>query len=292
MQGVDSVNQSLTCPNCRNVNPAGSMFCEKCGTKLAAKPSTPVASTIPPVTSFPSLPLFTVPVRLTEDSIRSLGEATKVGLFGLVGKRTIIGQKPEQYIVLESMDWANRVYVRVHGVYTSRYLVDAYFPLTVGEDTIEVEVPGANRLAPVKGTLKLAAKLRKVGRTESTVYYDERAEEVQIQLPPKTDLRPLRTVQPPLRVDDLQKLLLTTLDWAKKGMQIKIGKPQASQIVMEEENLDLSDHEVILVPYCTLTYINSKTGERRKLVYDSLQNNFSTPLAPHQTAPSVNPGKS
>ena len=291
-QGVDSGDQSLTCPNCRSVNPAGSMFCEKCGTKLAAKPSAPVASTVPPVASFPSLPIFTVPVRLTEDSIRSQGEATKVGLFGLVGKRTIIGQKPEQYIVLESMDWANRVYVRVHGVYTSRYLVDAYFPLTVGEDTIEVEVPGANRLAPVKGTLKLTAKLRKVGRGESTVYYDERAEEVQIQLPPKADLQPLRTVQPPLRVDDLQKLLLTTLDWAKKGMQIKIGKPQVNHMVIEEENLDLSDHEVILVPYCTLTYINSKTGERRKMVYDSLQNSISTPLAPGQLTPGVNPAKS
>ena len=255
------------------------MFCEKCGTKLAAKPGAPVAYTTRPVTSLPSLPLFSVPVRLNEGSIRSQGDATKVSLFALVGKRTIVGKKPEQYIVLESMEWTNRIYVRVHGVYTSRYLVDAYFPLTVGEDTIEVEVPGANRLAPVKGTLKLAAKLRKVGRGESTVCYDERAEEVQIQLPPKADLQSLRTVQPPLRVDDLQRLLLTTLDWAKKEMQTKIGKPQASHMVVEEENLDLSDHEVILVPYCTLTYINSKTGERRKLVYDSLGNNFSTPLA-------------
>ena len=80
MQGMDSGDQSLTCLNCRNLNPEGSVFCEKCGAKLAAKPSTPVASTAPPVTSFPSLPLFTVPVKLTVDSIRSQGEATKVGL--------------------------------------------------------------------------------------------------------------------------------------------------------------------------------------------------------------------
>jgi hypothetical protein len=269
--------QSLACPNCGTTNLADAKFCERCGTKLGTQPKPPIPPTIPSLSV--SLPLFAVPPKLTEDSIRSQGEATKVGLFGLTGKRTIIGKKPEEYIVLESMDWANRVYVRVHGVYTSRYLVDVYFPLTVGEDTIEVEVPGANRMAPVKGTLKLAAKLRKVSRTESTFYYDERVEEVQIQLPPKTELQPLRTVQPPLRVDDLQKLLLTTLDWAKKGMQIKMGKPQGNDAVIEEENLDLSDHEVILVPYCTLTFFNSKTGERKKLVYDSLQNSFSTPFA-------------
>jgi len=275
----DNGTAYLTCPTCSTANVAEAKFCERCGTKLGSQPNTSTSPSTQQTAPSASLPLFSVPVRLTEDAIRSQGEAAKVGLFGLVGKRTIIGQKPEQYIVLESMEWANRVYVRVHGVYTSRYLVDAYFPLNVGEDTIEVEVTGANKLAPVKGTLKLPAKLRKVSKSESTACYDERVEEVQIQLPPKAALKPLRTVQPPLRVDGLQTLLLTTLDWAKKGMQIKIGKPQATDAVIEEENLDLSDHEVILVPYCTLTFVNSKTGERRRIVYDSLQNNFSGPIA-------------
>jgi len=39
---------------------------------------------------------------------------------------------------------------------------------------------------------------------------------------------------------------------------------------IEKENLDLSDHEVILAPHCSLVYHNTKTGERKGLTYDSL----------------------
>ncbi len=238
-------------------------------------------SGIPPLAPSGALPLFAVPVKLSDDTLRAQGEAAKVGLFGLVGKRTLIGKKPEQYIALESMAWANRTYVRVHGVYASTYTVDAVFPFAVGDETIEVEVSGVNKFTPDKGTLKLAAKLRKVNRKEGTVYYDERVEEVQIQLPPKADLQPLRTVQPPLKVEDLQKLLMTTLDWAKKGFQIRIGQPVANAAVIEEENLDLSDHEIILAPYCTLVYLNSKNGERRSLTFDPLRG----ALSPSQVYP-------
>ena len=287
--------QFLACPNCGSENKTNAKFCGRCGAKLrlpGSTPVTPVPVTPVPVTPVPvtpvvsppspsaSIPLFTVPVRLTEDGIRSQGEAAKVALFRLTGKRTLVGKKPEQYIVLESMVWTNRVYVRVHGVYSSTYVVDAVFPLSVGEETVEVEIPGLDKRAPEKGTLKLAAKLRKTNRTESTAYYDERIEEVQVQLPPRTGLQPLRTVRPPLTVEDLQKVLATTLDWAKKDLQARIGKPQVSDAIIEKEDLDLSDHEIILVPYCVLTYVNSKTGEKHTLTFDSLTGSLApSPVA-------------
>ncbi len=275
-QSGDMATQSVICPSCGTANLAGAKFCKRCGTATGAQVTRPISPSVLPPAQSASLPLFAVPTKITEDNIRSQGEASKVHLFGLVGKRTLIGKKPQEYVVLESMVWANRVYVRVHGIYTSRYIVDAIFPLTVGEETIEVEVAGANKFAPENGTLKLAARLRRVTRKESTVYYDNRIEEVQIQLPPKAELQPLRTAQPPLTVEGLQNVLMTTLNWAKKGLQIRIGQRPAVDAVMEEENLDLSDHEIILVPYCTLTYVNSKTGERRSLVFDALRNSLST----------------
>ena len=123
-------------------------FAKGAGRSSVAQPDVSVPQTTAPT----SLPLFTVPVNITEDDIRSQGEAAKVSLFGLVGKRTLIGKKPEEYIMLESMVWTDKVYVRVHGVYSSTYVVDAVYPLDVGEDTIEVEVAGPNKLAPQKGT--------------------------------------------------------------------------------------------------------------------------------------------
>jgi len=272
--------QSPTCPNCGSENKANAKFCGRCGAKLGIQGSTPIApATVSPAPVTPavshlspsaSFPLYSVPVRLTEDGIKSQGETAKVGLFELIGKRTLVGKKPEQFIALESMVWTNRVYVRVHGVYSSTYVVNEVFPLPVGDETIEVEVVGLSKITPKKGTFKLATKLRKTNSAESTVYYDERMEEVQVQLPSKADLQPVRTVRPPLTVEGLQEVLATTLDWAKKDLQAKLGKLPVEDAVIEKEGLDLSEHEIILVPYCILTYVNSKTGEKRTLTFDSL----------------------
>ena len=69
----------------------------------------------------------------------------------------------------------------------------------------------------------------------------------------------------------MKELLETTLDWAKKELQVKIGKLPVGGATIEKENLDLSDHEIIVVPYCSLTYVNSKTGEKKGLTFDSLR---------------------
>jgi hypothetical protein len=218
-----------------------------------------------------SLPLYSVPVSQSDDAIRSQGEKAKVALFGLVGKRTLIGKKPEEYIALESMVWTDRVYVRVHGIYTSTYTVDVTFPLAVGDETVEVEVAGPNKLVPLKGTLELPTRLRKILRSERTSCYDETAEEVQVQLPPKAGLTAQRAVRPPLTPEGVQKLLDTTLVWAKKALRADTQKLQAEGARIEKEGVDFLDYEVILVPYCFLTYVNSKTGERKGLTFDSLR---------------------
>ena len=276
--------RATSCRKCGATNIPDATFCEICGAKLEPAPvpsrQPPAAAVVQVVERAPqdsqqiaagtSMPLYSVQVRSTDDAIRAMGEGNKLALFGLVGKRTLIGKKPEEYVVLESMTWGDRVYVRVHGVYTATYTVDVTYPLTVGEETVEVEVAGPNRLAPVKGTLELPARLRKFLRIERTSTYDDRAEEVQVQLPPKSDLKMLRTARPPLTNDGAQKLLDTTLEWARRIMRASATKAMARGAKVEKEELDLSDHEVILVPYCVLTYLNSKSGERKSLTFDSL----------------------
>jgi hypothetical protein len=229
-----------------------------------------VTASVPHVEGTPGLPLYSIPVKLSDENIRAEAEKMKASLFGLAGKRTLVGKKPEEYIVLESMSWANRLYIRVHGVYTSTYMVESVFPLAVGEDTVEVEVEGPNTLTVEGGTLNLHTHLRKKSRQEDTTYYDERGEEVQMQLPPKSELKPQRTVHEPLTVEQVQGLLDSTLDWAKRHLTASVAKLAAQGATIEKENLDLSDHEVILVPYCSLVYHNKKTGEKKGLTYDSL----------------------
>ena len=266
----------VQCPKCGAQNASEASFCAKCGTKLPAQvsptiqPAQPAAYPIPRVEETSDIPLYSTPVKLSDDKLRTEGEKAKKTLFGLAGKRTLVGKKPEEYVTLESMTWGDHVHIRVHGVYTSTYVVPKIYPLAVGEDTIEVEVEGPYPLTPEKGNLNLRTHLRKTSRQEATTYYDERGEEVQVQLPPKTDLKPQRTVHAPLTLEHVQKLLDTTLEWAKKGLTANMAKLTAEGAIVERENLDLSDHEVILVPYCTLIYHNTKTGERKGLTYDSL----------------------
>ena len=279
-------------------------FCEKCGAKLSApvpsiakavrppeapgpssapEPSQPAAGSASRVEETSELPLYSIPVKLSDEGIRAEGEKAKVSLFGLAGKRTLVGKKPEEFIVLESMSWTNQVYVRVHGVYTSTYILERVFPLAVGEDTIEVEVEGPNTVIPEKGTLSLHTHLRKTNRQEATTYYDGRGEEVQVELPPKSELKPQRTVHAPLTIENVQKLLDETLEWAKRHLMANMAKLTAEGARVEKENLDLSDHEVILVPYCVLTYVNGKTNEKRSITYDSLTGKLlPSAVAPRQ----------
>ena len=264
------------CPNCGTQNSSEASFCAKCGTKLLsqvflmAQPVQPAGNSIPHVEETSDIPLYSFPVKLSDEELRAEGEKAKTALFGLAGKRTLVGKKPEEYVTLESMTWADHVYIRVHGVYTSTYVVHRVFPLAVGEDTIEVEVEGPNILTPEKGTLNLRTHLRKTNRQEATTIYDERGEEVQVKLPPKTALKHLRTVHEPLTVDHVLKLLDTTLEWAKKHLTANMAKLTAEGATVEKEKLDLSDHEVILAPYCVLTYLDTKTREKKSLTFDSL----------------------
>lgn len=284
-------HQVLLCPRCGIQNLPDARFCEKCGTLLSApvaqtvqavgshevrapvrspEQSQQLTSSTPHVEGTSGLPLYSIPVKLSDENIRAEGEMAKASLFGLAGKRTFVGKRPEEYIVLESISWANQIYVRMHGVYTSTYVVSSVFPLTVGEDTIEVEVAGPTKLTADKGTLILHARLRKTNRQEATSYYDERGEEVQIQLPAKPELKPQRTVHAPLTVEHVQELLDTTMEWAKRHLMASMSRLVAEGATIEQEKLDLSDHEIILVPNCTLVYHNTKTGERKSLTYDSL----------------------
>jgi len=287
-------NQLLLCPKCGLRNLSDASFCEKCGTKLSApvpptvqmvqavgpvevrapvrspEPSQLVITSTPHIEGTSEIPLYSVSVKLSDENIRAEGEKLKASLFGLAGKRTLVGKKPEEYIALESMTWANQVYIRVHGIYTSTYVVASVFPLAVGGETIEVEVEGPNTLPVTNGTLNLRTRLRKTNRQEATTYYDERGEEVQIQLPPKSELKPQRTVHAPLTVEHVQGLLDTTLGWAKRHLMANMAGLTAGGATIEKENLDLSDHEVILAPYCSLVYHNTKKGERKGLTYDSL----------------------
>lgn len=281
---------STACPQCGTPNLPAAKFCEKCGSQLfadavpatiaaapisrppkqpakAAKMPEPVAQ---PLAATASVPLFKVPLPKSEDEIRARADMSKVWLFGLAGKRTLIGQKPEEYIVLESLVWTDRVYVRVHAVYSATFVVDRVFPLSVGEDTLEVEVEGPNRLPVEKGALNLRAKLRKFNNGEVTYHYDARAEQVSIQLPQRAQLQPLRTVHPPLTLGGVQELLETVLDWAEKGVRANMVQAMTQGGVVEKDSVDLSDHEVILAPYCVLTYHNTKTGERKSVTYDPL----------------------
>jgi len=220
-------------------------------------------------TSEAPFPIFTIPVQ-SDDAVRSLGEKAKVDLFGLVGKRTLVGKKPEEYIALDSIVWKNKVYVRVRGIYSSTYFIDAVFPLKVGERTVEVEFSKDFKISAENGTASLKARLRNSIRIENVSYFDDRAEEVQIELPPKKELKRLRTVHSPLTVDGVQKLLDASLEWAKKNLRSQLDKVVAAKTTVEGEGFDVSDHEVILVPFCTLTYLNAKTSEKKGLVYDSL----------------------
>jgi hypothetical protein len=284
-------NQMPQCPKCGMQNISDARFCERCGTKLsgkvsptaqsvrpspeakpvqAAEPSQPAGYSIPHVEETSEIPLYSIPVKLSDESLRAEGEKAKAALFGLAGKRTLVGKKPEEYVILESMAWADHVYIRVHGVYTSTYVVHRVFPLAVGEETIEVEVEGPNLLIPEKGTLNLRTHLRKTYRQEATTYYDERGEEVQVELPPKSELKHQRTVHEPLTVEHVLKLLDTTLEWAKRHLTANMTKLTAEGATVEKEKLDLSDHEVILVPYCVLTYVDTKTKEKKSLTFDSL----------------------
>lgn len=70
-----------------------------------------------------------MPLRHTEDSAKTLGEANKLNLFGLASKRVLFGKKPEEYIVLQSLVRKERTYVRIHGIYSAEYLVAKTFPL-------------------------------------------------------------------------------------------------------------------------------------------------------------------
>jgi len=247
----------------------------------------PTSPTLEPVWGTVSFPLFSVQSSLSEDEIRAQGEKGKLALFGLVGKRTILGPKPETFIVMESFAWVDRVYVRVHGVYSATYVVDRVFPLAVGEDTAEVEVEGSSKLTAERGNLNLRARLRKLSRGEAVSYYDARAEEVGIKLPPRSQLRPLRSVHPPLTVGGVQEVLDAALDWAEKGLRARMAGSLAEGAVVERESIDVSDHEVILAPYAVLTYLNTKSGERRSLTYDSLTNTLvpstASPVQPRSS---------
>ncbi len=292
-------SNSTVCPNCGTPNPQLAKFCEKCGAKLSAGALAPTVALAPPIhqpqraktapapepvmqplAATASIPLFAVPLDKTQDEIMGRAEMSKVWLFGLAGKRTLLGQKPEEYIVLESTQWTDRAYVRVHGVYSVTFVVDRVYPLTVGDDTIEIEVEGSNRIPAEKGALNLRARLRKFNRGEVTYYYDSRGEQVNIQLPPRAQLRPLRTVHPPLTLGSVQELLDTVLDWAEKGVRASMAKAMAEGGVVEKDSVDLSDHEVILVPYGVLSFHNTKTGVRRTMTYDPLVGKLAPGAAP------------
>ena len=214
--------------------------------------------------------LYSVDVSDTDESLRAKADKEKVALFGLAGKRTLVGTKPESYIVLESMQWTDRVYVRIHGIYSSKYVMDSSFPIAVGEETIEVEYGETSKASPEKGTLSLPLRLRKVFRKETTDVYDERGEVVPVQLPATSSLKPLRTVHPPLTIQHVESLLDATLQWSRKGLTGSMSKIVAKGAKIENEDINVSDHEVILAPYCVLTFHNSKTGERKSLTFDSL----------------------
>lgn len=276
---------SNVCPNCGSANSAGAKFCSSCGGKLSvlvtppqaeravqpAAPSPVPKTAPPPLVVTASIPLFAVPVDKSEESIRVMAGAAKVRLFGLEGKRTYVGKKPEEYIKLESADWVERVYVRVHSVYSFTFAVDRVYPLAVGKNTVEAEIEGPGKLPVEGGALNLRVKLRDVVKGDNTTYFDSSGEEVSIQLPPKAQLKPLRTVHPPLTPQSVETLLDTVLKWEEKRVKERLGEALAQGGVKEREDVDLSDHEVVVAPYFVLAYQDTKTGERRRMSYDPLQ---------------------
>src|SRR3990172_820579 len=133
------MSTKVFCSSCGSQVKAG-RFCEHCGAPLAENGATVQ-------TQASQLPLYTIPVGCTEEAARSLGEASKVALFGLTSKRPLFGKKPEEYIVHKNTARNEKIYVRIHGVYSAEYTVSKTFSLDVGQDAVKVEVAGVDGFA-------------------------------------------------------------------------------------------------------------------------------------------------
>ncbi len=257
------MSTKVFCSSCGSQVKAGK-FCEHCGAPLVENGATVQ-------TQASKLPLYTIPVGLTEEAAKSLGEASKVGLFGLASKRPLFGKKPEEYIVHKNTARNEKVFVRIHGVYSAEYTVSKTFSLDVGQDAVNVEVAGVGGFAPKAGAVEVAAKIRKAYRNEAVVVFNEKADEVNIQLPNPNTLEPCRTLSQALNNSDVKRLLDTTLTLAQKVLEFRIQKAPSTIGKIETENLDLSDNQIILAPYYVLTYENTKTGETKTLTVDAVK---------------------
>lgn len=257
------MSTKVFCSSCGSQVKAG-RFCEHCGAPLAENGATVQ-------TQASQLPLYTIPVGCTEEAAKSLGEASKVALFGLTSKRPLFGKKPEEYIVHKNTARNEKIYVRIHGVYSAEYTVSKTFSLDVGQDAVKVEVAGVDGFAPKAGAVEVAAKIRKAYRNEAVVVFNEKADEVNIQLPNPNTLEPCRTIPQALNNSDIKRLLDTTLTLAQKVLEFRIQKAPSTIGKIETENLDLSDNQIVLSPYYVLTYENTKTGETKTLTIDAVK---------------------
>jgi len=234
---------------------------------MEESPSAP--SLILPTKPTASVVVLKTPVAQT--SAKEIAEKAKLSLFPTL-RRSILGPKPEELIQLQSIEKRYENFIRVHGVYSVRYVKGNVYPTQVEANVIEV-MCGTASFKPIDRMVNIEVEERKVYKNELTLVYTGQASETKLEVIPAVDSEESpSSVLSGAKIDVKRfgRLEETVFSLATNVLKLRICEVPDEVGRIEEERLDLTEFTHVFVPAYSATFKQVKTNETKTLGIDGV----------------------
>ncbi len=182
----------------------------------------------------------------------------------------MFGPRPEELIQVQSVDKSYENFIRVHGVYSIRYVKSNAYPVQIDANVVEV-MCGGTSFKPVDRVVKVEVDERKVYKSELTIVYDNHGDERKLDLIPaaETEGQPASILsEAKIDIKRFGRLEETVFSMATNVLKLRICQVPDEVSRIEEERLDMPEFAHVFVPSYKATIRHVKTNETRVLQID------------------------